>query len=250
MPFGGGCGQQFGHFVVADLVEVGEHLTDCFKPGGIVRTPHRRLPRRAGCTLMPAPPAPRPRSVPDWPPGSPAPRRACWHRWRFRHRRESPSCLPHPRAGGRRGRRAHDGEFGGLAVDRGLQLLVADSEAATTLSLMTMPPPLASAPIASSCHCGTPSLRTRNTSSGAPSAGGDLPSDRYAAAGQPENHQVVPAAVGREFLSQDSARFAAVPERASRVSPCEPAPSGHRSRFAIGGTPSLRPLSLFHSPDE
>ena len=39
-----------------------------------------------------------------------------------------------------------------------------------TLSLTTRPPPLARAPIASSCHCGTPSLRTRNTSSGARSA--------------------------------------------------------------------------------
>ena len=108
--FGGGCRQELSHFVVADLVEVGEHLTDSFEtPAASLRTPRRRPPRRAGGRLMPAPPAPRRRSAPDWPPGPPAPRRACWHRSRFRHRRESPSCLPHPRAGGRRDRPARDG---------------------------------------------------------------------------------------------------------------------------------------------
>ncbi|COX26489.1 Uncharacterised protein [Mycobacterium tuberculosis] len=40
----------------------------------------------------------------------------------------------------------------------------------TTSSFITTPPPLANAPIASSRHCGTPSLRTRNTSNSAPSA--------------------------------------------------------------------------------
>src|ERR1700744_211387 len=41
---------------------------------------------------------------------------------------------------------------------------------ATTLSFITTPPPLPSAPIASSDHCGTPSFRTRKTSSSAPRA--------------------------------------------------------------------------------
>ncbi|CAG6967099.1 hypothetical protein PICSAR164_01073 [Mycobacterium avium subsp. paratuberculosis] len=40
----------------------------------------------------------------------------------------------------------------------------------TTSSFITTPPPLARAPIASSDQFGTPSLRTKNTSSGACSA--------------------------------------------------------------------------------
>ena len=105
----------------------------------------------------------------------------------------------------------------------------------TRLSLTTTPPPVASAPIASSCHCGTPSLRTRNTSSGACRNDGDLPPDGHAAARQAEHQQVVLAAVGRQLLSQDLAGFAAVPEGAPRISSGEPAPSAHRGHFRYRG---------------
>ena len=78
-------------------------------PAASSRTPRRRPPRRVGGRPTPARPAPRPRSAPDWRPGPRARRRACWRRWRSRRRRGSPSCLPDPRAGGRRDRPARDG---------------------------------------------------------------------------------------------------------------------------------------------
>ena len=84
----------------------------------------------------------------------------------------------------------------------------------TTLSFITTPPPLASAPIASSDHRGTPSLRTRNTSSGACSAAATSQADRNTAAGQPEDQHTVPAAVGRQLLGQHATGLTAIAEGA------------------------------------
>src|ERR1700747_677974 len=89
----------------------------------------------------------------------------------------------------------------------------------TTLSFMTTTPPLASAPIASSDQCGTPSLRTRNTSSSACRAAAASHAPGTAPAGQSEDQQAVLVVVGRQLLGQHTAGFPTVAEGASGRSP-------------------------------
>ena len=91
----------------------------------------------------------------------------------------------------------------------------------TTLSFITTPPPLATAPIASSRQCGTPSLRTRKTSSGAPSAVATSQPTGTPPRGSPRTSASCSAAIDRQFLGQRATGVAAVAEAARRCPPAK-----------------------------
>ena len=113
----------------------------------------------------------------------------------------------------------------------------------TTSSFSTRTPPVAMAPSASSSWPGTPSLRTRNTSSGAGVA--RLPrSDRDAAARQGEDEQVGTVSVGGQRGGENTPRLGAVTQgvTARAVSDAGSAPSARRGRAGrLPSPPRHRP---------
>jgi hypothetical protein len=126
-------------------------------------------------------------------------------------------------------------EFLGFAVDRGLQLFVADAEIAHQAVVDHHPAAGGDCAHGEFLPVRHTELAHQENVQRCPQERRDLPPDGYAATRKTEHQQVVLAAIGRQLLSQDFAGFSAVPERAPRISTGEPAPSAHRDHFRYRG---------------